>query len=110
MDGIEKAKECLRTARAYGVNLFDNAEVYGTPYGEAERIMGLAIEQLAAEDPELWRRSDLLITTKLFWGGKAGVNEVGLSRKHISEGIDASLARLKVSYVDLLFCHRPGKL
>jgi hypothetical protein len=106
-DGLEAAKACLRTARKYGCNLFDNAEVYGRPTGEAERIMGLAIESLRVEDPLLWRRSDILITTKIFWGGD-GVNERGLSRKHIIEGVDASLERLKVSYVDLIFCHRPG--
>lgn len=110
VDGIERAKECLRTARSYGVNLFDNAEAYGTPYGEAERIMGLAIEELAKEDPELWRRSDLLISTKLYFTGKGVLNDVGLSAKHIAEGLDACLERLKVSYVDLLFCHRFGKL
>jgi voltage-dependent potassium channel beta subunit len=62
--------------------------------------------QLRKEDPELWRRSDVLITTKIFWGGD-GVNEKGLSRKHVYEGIDAACARLQVSYVDLVFCHRP---
>lgn len=35
------------------------------------------------------------------------MNEKGLSRKHIMEGVNASLARLQVDYVDLLFCHRP---
>ena len=79
--GIERAMECLRVARAGGVNLFDNAEVYGSPRGEAERIMGEAIARLRLEDPEGWRRSDILITTKIFWGGD-GVNEKGLSRKH----------------------------
>ena len=68
-EGIQKAKECLKTARLGGVNLFDNAEVYGNPRGEAERIMGEALAQLHKEDPELWRRSDILITTKIFWGG-----------------------------------------
>jgi aryl-alcohol dehydrogenase-like predicted oxidoreductase len=103
---VEAAKDCLRKARSYGVNLFDNAETYGDPAGEAERIMGLAIKSLQLEDPVTWRRSDLIITTKLFWGGN-GVNERGLSKKHIDEGIDKSLARLQLSYVDLLFCHRP---
>ena len=104
--GVEMAKACLRKAREYGVNLFDNAEVYGTPYGEAESIMGQAIEELVKEDPKNWRRSDILITTKIFWGGE-GVNERGLSRKHVMEGLDASLKRLRVSHVDLVFCHRP---
>lgn len=104
--GVDKAKECLTTARDNGVNLFDNAEVYGNPYGEAERIMGEAMAQLMIEDPVKWRRSDLIITTKLFWGG-VGVNEKGLSRKHIKEGMDKSLKNLQMDYVDLVFCHRP---
>ncbi len=104
--GIDMAKRCLTTARQAGINLFDNAETYGVPQGEAERVMGEAISQLMQEEPHLWRRSDLLITTKIFWGG-SGVNETGLSKKHIIEGTRASLKRLKLDYVDLLFCHRP---
>ncbi len=105
-EGVAAAKRCLAVAREAGVNLFDNAETYGNPPGEAERIMGEAIAQLMAEDPENWRRSDILITTKIFWAG-SGVNERGLSRKHIREGLDAALKRLQVDYVDLVFCHRP---
>eukprot|EP00466_Bigelowiella_natans_P001912 jgi/Bigna1/89898/estExt_fgenesh1_pg.C_570093 len=97
--GVDMAKKCLRAARKGGVNLFDNAEGYGS--GRAERIMG--------EDPALWRRSDILITTKIFWGGR-GVNELGLSRKHIVEGLDAACKRLQTEYVDLVFCHRPDPL
>ena len=108
-EGIERAMACLRAARAGGVNLFDNAEVYGSPRGEAERIMGEAITRLRLEDPEGWRRSDILVTTKIFWGGD-GVNEKGLSRKHIMEGADAALDRLQADYVDLIFCHRPDPL
>ena len=55
-----------------------------------------------------WKRSDLVLSTKIFWGGE-GVNDKGLSRKHIIEGLYASLARLQLDYVDLLFCHRPDK-
>ncbi len=47
-----------------------------------------------------------MLSTKIFWGGK-GVNDRGLSRKHIVEGMRASLARMEVDYVDLVFCHRP---
>ena len=61
--GIEIAKSCLRVARDAGINLFDNAEVYGS--GQAEHIMGEALEQLQKEDPQLWLRSDLVITTKV---------------------------------------------
>lgn len=105
-EGVDVAKECMRVVRKAGVNLFDHAEAYGTPFGAAEEIFGKALEQLQKEDPVLWRRSDLVITTKIFWGGK-GVNEKGLSRKHVLEGLDACLRRLRVDYVDCVFCHRP---
>jgi voltage-dependent potassium channel beta subunit len=105
-EGIEMAKRCMSVARRGGVNLFDNAETYGVPVGEAERVMGEALTRLQDEDAERWRRSDLLITTKIFWGG-SGVNETGLSRKHIMEGLEASIQRLQLDYVDLVFCHRP---
>jgi voltage-dependent potassium channel beta subunit len=108
-EGIAMAKKCLLLARDNGVNLFDNAETYGNPVGEAERIMGEAMRQLREEDPVKWRRSDVIVTTKIFWGG-SGVNEKGLSRKHISEGLTASLSRLQLDYVDLVFCHRPDSL
>ena len=64
---------------------------------------------MRAENPELWRRSEVIVTTKLFFGG-SGQNERGLSRKHIMEGMDASLKRLQLDYVDLIYCHRPDSL
>merc|ERR1719203_2561415 len=104
--GVAMAKKCLTVARDAGINFFDNAEVYGTPHGAAEEVMGQAIEELRKESPDKWRRSDILISTKIFWGG-SGVNEKGLSRKHVNEGVDAAIKRLRVTYVDLVFCHRP---
>ena len=65
--GIDMAKQCLRVARDAGINLFDNAEVYGTPFGEAERIMGIALQELQKEDPVKWRRSDIIVTTKVYF-------------------------------------------
>ncbi len=91
------AFELMNTAYEAGVNFFDNAEVYAN--GEAEKLMGVVIKRAG------WKRSDLVISTKIFWGGK-GPNERGLSRKHIIEGMDASLARLQLDYVDLVFAHR----
>ena len=105
--GLKEAMDCLRVAREGGINLFDNAEVYGN--GEAEKLMGEAFRRLKLEDPTLWRRSDLVITTKIFWAG-GGVNERGLSNKHIMEGTEAALKRLQLDYVDLIFCHRPDAL
>lgn len=54
-----------------------------------------------------WTREDLVVSTKIFFGTKPGVNNKGLSRKHIIEGTRASLARMALPYVDLIFCHRP---
>lgn len=95
---VPQAKSLLAKCREYGVNFFDNAEVYAN--GKAEEIMGQAIKELG------WKRSDVVISTKIFWGGQ-GVNDVGLSRKHIIEGTQACLKRLQMEYVDVLFCHRP---
>ena len=105
-EGIIKAKECMQIAREKGINVFDFADTYGNPSGAAEEIMGEAMSYLQKENQENWRRSEIIVSTKIFWGG-TGVNESGLSRKHINEGLDASLRRLQVDYVDLLFCHRP---
>jgi len=100
--GEETAAECMKVAFDNGVNFFDNAEAYAS--GRAETVMGNVIRKLG------WHRSDLVISTKLFWGGKGpkrGPNDVGLSRKRIIEGTDASLQRLQLDHVDLLYCHRP---
>jgi voltage-dependent potassium channel beta subunit len=89
-------RQCMRLAFEQGVNFFDNAEVYGA--GAAELLMGEAIKD--------FRREELVISTKLFWGGK-GANATGLSWKRILEGTKNSLKRLQLDYVDLLYCHRP---
>ncbi len=96
--GEDLAYECMQAAYTAGVNYFDNAESYGQ--GKAETIMGKVLKRAG------WKRSDLVISTKIFWGGQ-GPNDQGLSRKHIFEGARASLARLQLDYVDLIFCHRP---
>ena len=96
--GEEVAEKCMAAAYEEGVNFFDNAEAYAG--GQAEIVMGNVIKKLG------WQRKDIVISTKLFWGGK-GVNDRGLSHKHLLEGIDNSLRRLQLDYVDLLFCHRP---
>ena len=51
-EGITMAKECMSLARQKGINLFDNAEIYGNPAGAAEEIMGEAMAQLQKEDPK----------------------------------------------------------
>ncbi len=93
---LEGARQCMRVAFENGVNFFDTAETYGE--GAAELYLGEAMRD--------YKREDLVISTKLFWGGK-GPNMTGLSSKHLIEGAKNSLRRLQTDYVDLLFCHRP---
>ena len=94
------AYDSMKTAYDAGVNFFDNAEVYAG--GQSETMMGNVIQKAG------WKRSDLVLSTKIFWGGE-GPNDQGLSFKHIKEGTEAALQRLQTDYVDLIFCHRPDK-
>ena len=100
---IGPAKACLAAAREGGVNFFDNAEQYGG--GESERIMGRAIAELG------WPRYSYVVSTKLFWGIREGVNmQNTLNRKYLLQAIDGSLERMGLDFVDLLFCHRSDPL
>lgn len=92
-------KDIIKTAFDAGINMFDTAEAYAS--GKSEQEMGRVIKELGL------RRTDLVITTKLFWGLRQGPNDGGLSRKHIIEGTQESLARLGLDYVDVIFAHRP---
>jgi aryl-alcohol dehydrogenase-like predicted oxidoreductase len=91
------ATQCVRAALDAGITSFDTADVYAN--GAAESVLG---EALKGE-----RRESLEIFTKVYWPtGPKGHNDVGLSRKHIAESIDASLTRLQTDYVDLYQAHR----
>jgi len=94
----DDAYECMKEAYDRGCNFFDNAEGYGS--GKAEVTMGKCIKRLNVD------RSSLVISTKIYFGG-AGINLRGLSRKHIIEGLTASIKRMELDYVDLVFAHRP---
>jgi aryl-alcohol dehydrogenase-like predicted oxidoreductase len=91
------AQACVQAALDAGITSFDTADVYMN--GAAETVLGNA---LAGE-----RRESLEIFTKVYWPtGPGGPNDMGLSRKHIRESIDASLRRLRTDYVDLYQAHR----
>lgn len=96
----EVAYNCMKEAFDAGVNFFDNAEAYSG--GQSEKMMGNIIQKAG------WKRTDLVLSTKIFWGGH-GPNDSGLSYKHIIEGTNAALQRMQTDYVDLIFCHRPDK-
>ena len=96
------AAEIMAAAYDLGVNFFDNAESYAN--GKSEEVMGAALKKLG------WRRGSYLITTKIYWGLHDNVNEKNtLHRKRLIEGINGSLERLQLDYVDVLYCHRPDK-
>jgi len=90
------AEKCIQTAIENGVNFIDLADVYAN--GEAERVAGQAIKP--------FRRSNLVISSKVFWPMSDDVNDRGLSRKHIMESVHASLKRLDTDYLDIYFAHR----
>lgn len=99
---VKSAVDMMAAACDAGVNFFDNAEVYAS--GKSEEVMGEALKKLK------WRRGSYLISTKLFWGLHDGVNEHNtLNRKRLIEGINGSLERLQLDYVDLIYCHRADK-
>ncbi|OJJ48977.1 hypothetical protein ASPZODRAFT_129339 [Penicilliopsis zonata CBS 506.65] len=105
--GNETAFECMKVAYDAGINFFDTAESYSN--GEAEVVLGQAIKKFG------WKQNDLVISTKLYWGQSNSatpnrpLNNVGLSRKHLVEGMAASLARLDLPYVDVVYAHRPDR-
>jgi len=99
---VDAAAEIMAAAYDLGVNFFDNAESYAA--GKSEEVMGAALRQLG------WRRGSYLVTTKIYWGLHDGVNEKNtLNRKRLIEGINGSLERFQLDYVDVLYCHRADK-
>jgi len=97
--GVDTAVALMAAAYDAGVNFFDNAEAYA--HGMSEEVMGAALKKLG------WRRGSYLVSTKFFWGLNSGPNEQDtLNRKYLLEGIDGSLRRLDMDYVDIAYCHR----
>ncbi|KAJ4993686.1 voltage-gated potassium channel subunit beta 2 [Stagonosporopsis vannaccii] len=107
--GDENTFACLKAAFDAGINFFDAAESYSG--GESERVMGRAIKHFG------WNRNDIVVSTKIYWGThnsslpspRNKINNLGLSRKHLIEGTDAALARLQLTYVDIIYAHRPDR-
>lgn len=92
----DTAIKTIQRAYELGINSFDSANVYER--GEGERVMAKALRP--------FRRESYIITTKAFWPMGDGVNDRGLSRKHVFEQLHASLKRMELDYVDIFYCHR----
>jgi aryl-alcohol dehydrogenase-like predicted oxidoreductase len=93
----EASRPLIRRALDAGVNFFDTANSYSD--GTSEEIVGRALAEYA-------RRDEIVLATKVYFGGHGGPNGRGLSRKAVMTEIDNSLRRLGTDYVDLYQIHR----
>jgi 1-deoxyxylulose-5-phosphate synthase len=94
----EESRPFIKRALELGINFFDTADIYSL--GRSEEILGRALKDY---NP---CRDQVIIATKVFAPMGEGLNQRGLSRKHILQSIDASLKRLGTDYVDLYQIHR----
>jgi aryl-alcohol dehydrogenase-like predicted oxidoreductase len=94
--GVKETSRILDVCRDTGVNTIDTADAYS--FGGAEEILGEALQG---------RRDDFVLVTKVFSRLGTGPHDIGLSRKHLIQGCEASLRRLKTDYIDLYISHQP---
>ncbi len=92
----DAASACVSAALDEGITTFDTADVYARTV--AEEVLGRALHGV--------RRESVEICTKVFWPTGPGMNDRGLSRKHVIESAHASLRRLQTDYLDLYQAHR----
>jgi voltage-dependent potassium channel beta subunit len=92
------ARNMVSCAIHAGVNFFDTAESYAD--GNAQEQLGRVFRALRVP------RDTYCLSSKVFWGGDLPTQR-GLSRKHVNDACNASLARLGSEYLDIFFCHRP---
>jgi aryl-alcohol dehydrogenase-like predicted oxidoreductase len=91
------ADELLKKSVDAGINFIDTADVYSN--GESEKVLAQAIADLGIP------RKDLIVATKAYGRTGPGRNDIGASRKHIMDAVDASLQRLRTDYIDLYQIH-----
>ena len=87
----------IKAAFDAGINFFDTADVYS--YGESETTLGQSFKNLDID------RKDVVIATKVYSRVGPGRNDIGASRGHILNGVEASLRRLQTDYIDLYQIH-----
>jgi aryl-alcohol dehydrogenase-like predicted oxidoreductase len=91
------ADELIRTAIDGGINFFDTADNYTE--GESEKILGQSLKNLNIA------RQNVVIATKVYSRVGPGRNDIGASRGHIMDGVEASLRRLQTDHIDLYQIH-----
>src|ERR1700726_4897472 len=94
------ADELVKSSIAGGINFFDTADNYTE--GESEKILGQSLKNLNIA------RQDVVIATKVYGRVGPGRNDVGGSRGHIMDGVEASLRRLQTGHIDLYQIHANG--
>lgn len=91
------ADELIKASLEAGINFFDTADVYSD--GESEKTLGKSFKNLNIA------RKDVVLATKVFGRTGPGRNEVGASRGHIMDAVEASLSRLQTDHIDLYQIH-----
>jgi aryl-alcohol dehydrogenase-like predicted oxidoreductase len=95
--GLADVESQIRTAVDAGVNFIDTADVYSE--GDSETLVGQALHNLQLP------REEIVVATKVRIRMGPGPNQVGLSRGHIMDGVNASLRRLQLNHIDLYQIH-----
>jgi aryl-alcohol dehydrogenase-like predicted oxidoreductase len=95
--GQAGADELVKASIDGGINFFDTADVYTE--GESEKILGQSLKNLNIA------RKDVVIATKVYGRVGPGRNDIGASRGHILDGVEASLRRLQTDHIDLYQIH-----
>jgi aryl-alcohol dehydrogenase-like predicted oxidoreductase len=95
--GQAEADTLIKFCLESGINFFDTADVYSE--GQSEKLLGQALKNLGIA------RKDVVIATKVFGRMGPGRNDVGASRGHILDAVDASLQRLQMDHIDLYQIH-----
>jgi aryl-alcohol dehydrogenase-like predicted oxidoreductase len=95
--GQSEADALVKASIDAGINFLDTADVYSG--GQSEKMLGQALKNLNI------RRSDVVIATKVYGRVGQGRNDVGASRGHIMDAVEASLKRLQMDHIDLYQIH-----
>ena len=95
--GVDAARPIFSAAIDHGLFYFDCADVYGV--GASEEVVGKLLNELLPRD-------EYVLATKIAMPMGRNPNQMGLSRKHVMEGVDACLRRLGHDYLDHLVIHR----
>jgi aryl-alcohol dehydrogenase-like predicted oxidoreductase len=91
------ADALIKASIEAGINFIDTADVYAE--GESEKTLGQSLKNLKIA------RKDVVLATKVYGRTGPGKNDVGASRGHIIDAVEASLQRLQTDHIDLYQVH-----